>query len=55
MPLKKLKEFLANSMSKNDAIKAVVSMFPSYNNGVITIPVNDDDLRLSKLELQEIV
>jgi len=55
MPLKKLKEFLANNMSKNDAIKAVVSMFPSDNNGVITIPVNDDEVRLSKLELQEIV
>nr|WP_277717631.1 hypothetical protein [Priestia flexa]WEZ10416.1 hypothetical protein P5663_21065 [Priestia flexa] len=52
MPLKKLKEFLANNMSKNDAIKAVVSMFPSYSNGVITIPVNDDEVRLSKLELQ---
>ncbi|MBX9998155.1 DNA-binding protein [Priestia aryabhattai] len=55
MPLKKLKEFLANNMSKNDAIKAVVSMFPTDNNGVITIPVNDDEVRLSKLELQKIV
>ena len=55
MPLKKLKEFLANNMSKNDAIKAVVSMFPQDINGVFTIPVNDDTVRLSKRELQEIV
>jgi len=55
MPLKKLKEFLSNNMSKNDAIKAVVSMFPQDNNGVFTIPVNEDELRLSKRELKEIV
>lgn len=55
MPLKKLKEFLANNMSKNDAVKAVVSMFPTDDNGVITIPVITDEVRLSKLELQEIV
>ncbi|WP_194273226.1 hypothetical protein [Priestia megaterium] len=55
MPLKKLKEFLGNNMSKNDAVKAVVSMFPSENNGVITIPVIEDEVRLSKLELQELV
>jgi DNA-binding transcriptional MerR regulator len=55
MPLKKLKEFLANNMSKNDAIKAVVSMFPQDKNSVFTIPVNDETLRLSKRELHEIV
>ena len=55
MPLKKLKEFLANNMSKNDAIKAVVSMFPQDNNSVFTIPVNEDEIRLSKRELKEIV
>lgn len=55
MPLKKLKEFLANNMSKNDAIKAVVSMFPSDNNDVITVPVIEHEMRLSKLELQKIV
>ncbi|MEB4856932.1 DNA-binding protein [Priestia megaterium] len=55
MPLKKLKEFLANNMSKNDAVKAVVSMFPTDDNGVITIPVIKDEVRLSRLELQEIV
>ncbi|KRE00051.1 hypothetical protein ASE46_29120 [Bacillus sp. Root239] len=55
MPLKKLKEFLGNNMSKNDAVKAVVSMFPSENNGVITIPVIEDEVRLSRLELQELV
>jgi DNA-binding transcriptional MerR regulator len=55
MPLKKLKEFLANNMSKNDAIKAVVSMFPEENKSVFTIPVNEDTIRLSKRELQEIV
>lgn len=42
-------------MSKNDAVNAVVSMFPKDNNGVITIPVNKDMIRLSKHELQEIV
>lgn len=55
MPLKKLKEFLANNMSKNDAIKAVVSMFPRDNNDVFTVPVIEDELRLSKRELKEIV
>jgi len=55
MPLKKLKEFLSNNMSKNDAIKAVVSMFPQDDNGVFTIPVNEDEIRLSKRELKEIV
>lgn len=55
MPLRKLKEFLANNMSKNDAIKAVKSMFPQENNGALTIPVNDDTMRISKRELQEIV
>ena len=55
MPLKKLKEFLANNMSKNDAVKAVVSMFPTDSNGVITVPVIADEIRLSKLELQELV
>lgn len=55
MPLRKLKEFLANNMSKNDAIKAVISMFPQDNNGALTIPVNDDTMRISKRELQEIV
>ncbi|MED4116846.1 MerR family transcriptional regulator [Priestia megaterium] len=55
MPLKKLKEFLSNNMSKNDAIKAVVSMFPKDNNSVFTISVNDDEIRLSKRELKEIV
>ena len=55
MPLKKLKEFLANNMSKNDAIKAVVSMFPKDNNSLFTIPVNDNEIRLSKRELKEIV
>jgi len=55
MPLKKLKEFLANNMSKNDAVNAVVSMFPKDDNGVITIPVIQDTIRLSKRELQEIV
>lgn len=55
MPLKKLKEFLANDMSKNDAVNAVTSMFPKDDNGVITIPVIQDTIRLSKRELQEIV
>lgn len=55
MPLKKLKEFLANNMSKNDAVNAVVSMFPKDDNGVITIPVIQDTVRLSKRELQAIV
>ena len=55
MPLRKLKEFLANNMSKNDAIKAVISMFPQENNNALTIPVNDDTMRVSKRELQEIV
>ena len=55
MPLKKLKEFLSSNMSKNDAIKAVVSMFPQDNNSVFTIPVNEDEIRLSKRELKEIV
>ena len=55
MPLRKLKEFLANNMSKNDAIKAVVSMFPQENKGTLTIPVNDDTMRVSKSELREIV
>jgi DNA-binding transcriptional MerR regulator len=55
MPLKKLKEFLANNMSKNDAIKAVISMFPQGDNEALTIPVNDDSVRLSKHELKEIV
>jgi len=55
MPLKKLKEFLGNSMSKNDAINAVIAMFPQDENGVITTPVNNDYMRVSKRELQEIV
>jgi hypothetical protein len=55
MPLKKLKELLSNNMSKNDAIKAVISMYPQVDNGVITSPVNDDTIRVSKRELQEIV
>ena len=55
MPLKKLQEFLANNMSKNDAIKAVISMFPQDENGVLTIPVNDDTMRVSKRELHKIV
>lgn len=55
MPLKKMKEFLANNMSKNDAIKAVISMFPQDEHTVFTIPVNDDSIRISKCELQEIV
>lgn len=55
MPLKKLKEFLGNSMSKNDAVNAVVAMFPKDENGVITAPVNNDYMRVSKRELQEIV
>jgi hypothetical protein len=32
MPLKKLKELLSNNMSKNDAIKAVISMYPQVDN-----------------------
>lgn len=55
MPLKKMKEFLSNNMSKNDAIKAVVSMFPKDSNSVFTVPVNEDEIRLSKRELKEIV
>ncbi|RAS87268.1 DUF3967 domain-containing protein [Priestia endophytica] len=55
MPLTKLKEFLSNNMSKNDAIKAVISMFPVGNSTSLTIPVNDDIIRLSKSELSEIV
>lgn len=55
MPLRKLKEFLSNNMSKNDAIKAVVSMFPQEETMSLTIPVNDDEIRISKRELQEIV
>ncbi len=30
MPLRKLKEFLANNMSKNDAIKAVISIYQTW-------------------------
>lgn len=55
MPLKKLKEFLSNNMSKVDAIKAVVSMFSEDKEEALTVPVNDDNVRLSKRELQEIV
>lgn len=55
MPLKKLKEFLGNRMSKNDAVNAVVAMFPNDENGAITVPVNNDYMRVSKRELQEIV
>lgn len=55
MLLKKLKEFLVNNMSENNAVKAVVSMFPSDNNDVFIIPVNNDELRLLKLKLQGIV
>lgn len=55
MPLRKLKEFLANQMSKDDAVKAVVSMFPQSDHAVITTPVNDDLIQISKRELQEIV
>ncbi|EDW5948288.1 MULTISPECIES: hypothetical protein [Lysinibacillus] len=55
MPLKKLKEFLGNSMSKNDAVNAVVAMFPQDGNSTITIPVTNDYVRISKRELQEIV
>jgi DNA-binding transcriptional MerR regulator len=55
MPLKKLKEFLSNNMSKSDAIKAVISMFPQNDNEVFTLPVNEETVRLSKRELEEIV
>lgn len=42
-------------MSKSDAVNAVVSVFPKDDNGVNTIPVIQDTIRLSKRELQEIV
>lgn len=55
MPLRKLKEFLANNMSKSDAINAVVSMFPQDKNGVITLPVTDDTMSVSKRDLEEVI
>ena len=55
MPLRKLKEFLGNNMSKNDAIKAVISMFPQDLTSELTLPVNDDIVRFSKRELQEVI
>ncbi|MDR4974605.1 hypothetical protein [Bacillus toyonensis] len=42
-------------MSKNDAVNAVIAIFPQDENGVITIPVNNDYVRVSKRELQKIV
>ncbi|WP_079524886.1 hypothetical protein [Halobacillus hunanensis] len=58
MPLRKLKEFLVNKMSMKDATKAVASMFPTNDNGEITLPVHEekeDELRLSKREFKEYI
>lgn len=55
MPLKKLKELLSKNMSKNDAVNAVVAMFPPDKNDVNTIPVIKDKVSFSKRELQEII
>lgn len=54
MPLKKLKEFLKNKMSMDDAVNAVVSMFSQDEYRSMTIPVNDDEQRLSMRHFNEL-